>query len=95
MNLSWGAHVNSGLVDPLVPCCHGNGTNLYPVVCGETDSKERPLYTVCKDPSKALLFDTIHPTDAAWKAIINLYASVSGFTLEGPKLDTWIRKYNV
>jgi len=60
-----GAHNYSGFVDPLVPCCHGNGTNLYAAMCGVTDSEGRPLYTECEDPGKAVLFDAIHPTDAA------------------------------
>lgn len=70
-------------------------SNLYLLVCGLNDEQGRPLYRVCEDPSKAVLYDTIHPTDAAWKTLVSLYASTPGFTLEGPMLNTWIRKYNV
>lgn len=48
----------------------------------------RDRYTVCKDLSKAMLFVTIHPTDAAWKTILHLWAHDAGFTVEGPKLTT-------
>jgi len=84
-----------GFVDPLVPCCHGDDANLYNLVCGANDTNGKPMYTKCKNPSKSVLFDTIHPTDFAWKTILHLWTNVAGFTLEGPKLQTWIRKYNV
>ncbi|KAG0583021.1 hypothetical protein KC19_3G102800 [Ceratodon purpureus] len=85
-----------GFVNPLTPCCHGsNNYNLYSYVCGQVDAEGKPIYTVCKDPNKAVLFDVIHPTQAASKTMVDLYASVSGYTSEGPKLKDWIRKYNV
>lgn len=78
----------------MTPCCRGKKSNLYSLVCGH-ESEGKPIYTVCQDPSKAVLFDTIHPSQAASKALVKLYAFVPGYTLESPMLSTWIRKYNV
>lgn len=88
----------AGFVDPLTPCCYGTNVtaDLYSgLSCGIKDSVGNPLYHLCKDPSKAVLWDPIHPTQAAWKAIVRLFADVPGYTLEGPTLSTWITKYNV
>ena len=86
----------AGFKNALTPCCYGkNSTDLYSLVCGSEDSEGQLLYTLCQDPSKAVLFDTIHPTQAASKALVTIYASVPGYTLEGPKLSTWIEKFNV
>jgi hypothetical protein len=45
----------------------------------------------CADPSQHVIFDSIHPTDAAWKAVTNLYTYSQGFT-KGPTLASWIQK---
>ena len=86
----------AGFENALTPCCRGkNSTTLYSFVCGSKDSEGQPLYTLCQNASKAVLFDAIHPTQAGSKALVNIYASVPGYTLEGPKLTTWIERYNV
>ena len=83
----------AGFADVLVPCCTGKN-DLYELNCGATDSKGRKLYKLCKDLSKAILFDGIHPTQATWKFIIkHLYASTPGFTNEEPELSRWIKKH--
>ncbi len=80
----------TGFVDhPLSPCCTDKKDSRIQL-CGNTDSEGRALYKVCKEPSQRVIFDGIHPTDAAWKAAIHLYSSVSGYTRCGPKLNTWI-----
>jgi len=84
----------AGFEDALTPCCVAKNDS-HVLNCGYIDSAGNPLYKVCADAQKAVIFDGIHPTQAAWKTVINLYASVAGFTLEGPKLNTWIRKYNI
>jgi phospholipase/lecithinase/hemolysin len=85
-----------GFENSLTPCCHGNSNStLYSLACGHEDSEGKPLYTLCEDPSKAVLYDAIHPSQAASKVMVDLYASVPGFTLEGPMLNTWIRKNNI
>jgi hypothetical protein len=53
------------------------------------------LWTVCADPTKKVIFDSIHPTQAGWKAVVNLYATVSGYTALGPKLDEWKKKHHI
>ncbi|KAH8947622.1 hypothetical protein BDL97_11G052600 [Sphagnum fallax] len=74
---------------PLSPCCTDKKDSRIQL-CGNTDSEGRALYKVCKEPSQRVIFDGIHPTDAAWKAAIHLYSSVSGYTRCGAKLNTWI-----
>lgn len=82
----------AGLGNPLRPCCTGvDGSHL----CGEVDEEERPLYKVCEDVGKAVMFDYIHPTERAWEVVVNLYAGVAGFTQEGPELQIWIKRYGV
>jgi hypothetical protein len=78
----------------LTPCCTGRD-DASVLNCGETDSAGRALYKVCPHPEKAVIFDGIHPTQAAWKAVIGLYASAPGFTREGPALRAWIRRRRV
>jgi hypothetical protein len=80
----------TGFADhPLSPCCTDKKDSRIQL-CGNTDSEGRALYKVCKEPSQRVIFDGIHPTDAAWKAAIHLYSSVSGYTRCGAKLNTWI-----
>lgn len=59
-------------------CCTGS--------CGGGDP-----YTVCNNPSKHVIFDSIHPTEAAWKALTNLYLHSEGFT-KGPTLHQWFQQ---
>lgn len=49
---------------------------------------------VCKNPSNHVIFDSIHPTDAAWKAVTDLYTYSEGYT-KGPTLASWIQKNNL
>lgn len=84
----------AGFENPLTPCCTGKD-DLYVLNCGYSDSAGQPLYKVCQHPEKAVIFDGIHPTQAAWKTVINLYASVPGFTLEGPNLKAWIQRHRI
>jgi hypothetical protein len=50
---------------------------------------------VCADPTKSLVFDFIHPSQAGWKAIVNLYAAITGYTAQGPKLNLWKKKHHI
>ncbi|KAG0562431.1 hypothetical protein KC19_9G145500 [Ceratodon purpureus] len=59
-------------------CCTGS--------CGGGDP-----YTVCNNPGKHVIFDSIHPTEAAWKAVTNLYTYSAGFT-KGPTLHKWFQQ---
>jgi len=51
-------------------------------------------YAVCKDPAKHVIFDSIHPTEAAWKAVTNLYTYHEGFT-KGFTLKHWFKKHEL
>lgn len=70
-----------GFVEALKQCCTGH--------CGWHD------WEVCPDPSKKVIFDNIHPTQAGWKAIVNLYSSVPGYTYLGPMLNKWKEKHHL
>lgn len=84
----------AGFENPLTPCCVGK-SDAHMLNCGIIDSAGNPLYEVCRNVDKAVIFDGIHPTQAAWKTVVHLYANVAGFTVDGPKLTTWIRKYKI
>ncbi|KAG0608785.1 hypothetical protein M758_8G132100 [Ceratodon purpureus] len=73
-----------GFEDPYKQCCMG--------ACGDTNTS---LWTVCKDPTKSIIFDSIHPSQAGWKAAVDLYTNVSGYTVLGPKLSTWKSDHNL
>jgi hypothetical protein len=75
---------DTGFVDQWKQCCTGS--------CGDRNTS---LWTVCADPTKKVIFDSIHPTQAGWKAVVNLYATVSGYTALGPKLDEWKKKHHI
>ncbi|KAG6550506.1 hypothetical protein Mapa_007980 [Marchantia paleacea] len=72
-----------GLTEGLRPCCTGS--------CGETDANGNLLYTVCDDPDKHLFWDYFHPTQAGWKAVVDLYSRSTrpGFTRFSPSLAAW------
>ncbi|CAK9221982.1 unnamed protein product [Sphagnum troendelagicum] len=82
-------------VNPFSPCCTGGNTETTVTNCGVTDDDGKPMYHLCKDPSRAVIFDFIHPTQAAWKTIVHLYSSTPGFTHFGPKLNTWIKQHDI
>ncbi|KAG0617476.1 hypothetical protein M758_5G191900 [Ceratodon purpureus] len=93
-NLLFHNGTNFGFVDPLTPCCYGKDP-LDAFACGSKDSEGQPLYTVCEDPTKSVIFDGIHPTQEAWRILYNLYAFGTEFTLGAPNLRSWIRQYNI
>ncbi|XP_024379615.1 GDSL esterase/lipase At5g03610 [Physcomitrium patens] len=62
-----------GFTQPYSRCCKGN--------CGSGDE-------VCNDPSNHVIFDSIHPTQAAWKAVTDLYTYSQSYTV-GPTLALW------
>lgn len=64
-------------------------TEAYSRCC--TDDCGGGNYNVCKDPSKHVIFDSIHPTEAAWKAVTNLYTYSAGYT-KGLTLEKWFQK---
>lgn len=77
--------VNStGFVEPYKQCCMGP--------CGDSNTT---LWTVCDDPTKSVIFDTIHPSQAGWKAAVDLYANVPGYTVLGPPLSQWKSEQNL
>ncbi|KAH7287604.1 hypothetical protein KP509_32G065000 [Ceratopteris richardii] len=50
----------------LRPCCEGINASS----CGDVDDQGNLLYKVCSRPHSSLFWDTVHPTDAGWEAII-------------------------
>ena len=85
--------MDAGFDDTLRPCCTGVDDAHY---CSDVDGDGRPLYEVCEDAGKAVIFDYIHPTQRAWEVVVkDLYEAVPGFTQEGPELREWIERYKV
>ncbi|XP_059646718.1 GDSL esterase/lipase At5g03610 isoform X2 [Cornus florida] len=50
----------------LKPCCMGM-SNEYS--CGSVDDKGVKMYAVCDNPDSAFFWDTVHPTQAGWRAV--------------------------
>ncbi|XP_059597882.1 GDSL esterase/lipase At5g03610 [Vitis vinifera] len=57
----------SELKNPLRPCCTGI-TSEYR--CGDVENKEKK-YNVCRVPKLAFFWDSFHPTQAGWDAIVS------------------------
>ncbi|XP_024369129.1 GDSL esterase/lipase At3g09930 isoform X1 [Physcomitrium patens] len=83
-----------GFENTMTPCCIGKAVP-HGLVCGHNDTAGHPMYTLCEDPSKHVLFDTIHPSEAAWQTAVDLFAHVDGFTVGGPTLRAWMSKHGV
>ncbi|TVU27458.1 hypothetical protein EJB05_30069 [Eragrostis curvula] len=60
----------------LAPCCDTADPMGY---CGQEDNWGRRLYSVCPTPDQTFYWDYVHPTQAAWRAIMN--------QLQGPIQD--------
>jgi phospholipase/lecithinase/hemolysin len=52
--------------NPLTPCCAGLSSEYS---CGSTDETGAKKYSVCNDPESSFFWDTVHPTQAGWRAI--------------------------
>ncbi|XP_019153027.1 PREDICTED: GDSL esterase/lipase At5g03610-like [Ipomoea nil] len=51
---------------PLKPCCLGVKSGYF---CGDVDAKGVAMYKVCRDPTSAFFWDTVHPSQAGWNAV--------------------------
>ncbi|KAK3139224.1 hypothetical protein QOZ80_5AG0379810 [Eleusine coracana subsp. coracana] len=40
--------------------------------CGQVDNRGQPMYGLCRDPEQRFYWDYIHPTQAAWKAVMDI-----------------------
>lgn len=47
--------------NPLKPCCVGS--------CGSSNNKGKKYYKVCDDPNTAFFWDSVHPSQAGWRAL--------------------------
>lgn len=83
-----------GIGTPLGACCapvpESPTSN-----CGDYDAQGNPLYTVCEQPGDYFFWDGVHPTDAGWKALTNLFYSGLNFTDLSPNLLTWLNSLNL
>nr|GEU99367.1 GDSL esterase/lipase At5g03610-like [Tanacetum cinerariifolium] len=55
---------------PLKPCCTVTTSTAS---CGSLDENGKPLYTVCSEPESMFFWDTVHPTQAGWRALVTLF----------------------
>ncbi|ERN13089.1 GDSL esterase/lipase At5g03610 [Amborella trichopoda] len=55
-------------VDSLRPCCDG-----FTVTdrCGSIDKSGRATYNICSNPETTFFWDSVHPTQSAWAAIVS------------------------
>ncbi|KAL6650331.1 hypothetical protein ACP70R_009256 [Stipagrostis hirtigluma subsp. patula] len=52
------------------PCCDTSDPSVY--YCGEEDNNGYALYTLCKNPDNYFYWDYMHPTQAAWKVVMQM-----------------------
>ncbi|KAK9072823.1 hypothetical protein SSX86_009258 [Deinandra increscens subsp. villosa] len=57
---------NSRFDTPLKPCCVATSSGAS---CGSLDGNGKELYTVCSEPESMFFWDTVHPTQAGWRAV--------------------------
>ncbi|GJM99790.1 hypothetical protein PR202_ga16924 [Eleusine coracana subsp. coracana] len=53
----------------LAPCCYSSVRGGY---CGQVDSRGRKQYSLCDNSEDFFFWDYMHPTQAAWKAVMSL-----------------------
>ncbi|KAI5016309.1 hypothetical protein ZWY2020_006160 [Hordeum vulgare] len=51
----------------LTPCCESFDPEGY---CGQLSKNSKRLYTVCKNPDQYFYWDSVHPTQAGWEAVM-------------------------
>ncbi|KAI3687766.1 hypothetical protein L1987_81469 [Smallanthus sonchifolius] len=51
---------------PLKPCCVGKKGDAN---CGSLDENGKALYTVCNEPGSTFFWDSLHPSEAGWRAV--------------------------
>ncbi|OAE23857.1 hypothetical protein AXG93_369s1510 [Marchantia polymorpha subsp. ruderalis] len=68
------------LTEAFKPCCNG--------LCAEVDAGGSPLYELCQNPGLHMFWDNVHPSQAGWNAVVDLYQH--GFTRFSPSLNAWI-----
>jgi phospholipase/lecithinase/hemolysin len=51
------------------PCCDAFALDGY---CGQEDAGGRRQYNLCPNPERYFFWDYVHPTQAGWKAVMDL-----------------------
>ncbi|KAI7732519.1 hypothetical protein M8C21_012619 [Ambrosia artemisiifolia] len=51
---------------PLKPCCEPTSSDAS---CGSLDENGKKLYTVCNEPDSTFFWDSVHPSQAGWRAV--------------------------
>ncbi|CAN6335366.1 unnamed protein product [Urochloa humidicola] len=61
------------------PCC-AETSSTGDGYCGQVDANGNALYTLCTDPDNYFYWDYVHPTQAAWEAVMdNLQPDIQDF----------------
>ncbi|GLJ25816.1 hypothetical protein SUGI_0494370 [Cryptomeria japonica] len=83
-----------GFVDLLVPCCAAKGRV---DMCGEVDEIGRALFEVCSNVDEKFYWDSVHPTQRGWDAIMWLYShganeenKTMSFIEGAPNIIAWL-----
>ncbi|GLJ25813.1 hypothetical protein SUGI_0494340 [Cryptomeria japonica] len=58
-----------GFMDLFVPCCAIKGGV---EMCGEVDEIGKPLFEVCSNVKEKFFWDSVHPTQRGWNALMSL-----------------------
>ncbi|XP_039824662.1 GDSL esterase/lipase At5g03600-like [Panicum virgatum] len=60
---------NSEFKGKYTPCC--DASSKPEGYCGQEDSNGNAQYTLCPNPEDFFYWDYVHPTQAAWEAVMN------------------------
>ncbi|XP_057835497.2 GDSL esterase/lipase At5g03610-like isoform X1 [Cryptomeria japonica] len=93
-NYIFSNHRQYGFVELLVPCCAARGRV---DLCGEVDQVGRPLFEVCSNVEEFFYWDSVHPTQRGWHAIMSLYSNgvkgdnkIMSFIEGAPNVIAWL-----
>lgn len=70
--------------EPIKPCCLG--------FCGVVDKRGNLLYTLCDNPENHVVWDGVHPTQAAWENVVKLFLNDETYTTFVPTLRHWTQE---
>ncbi|KAI5652293.1 hypothetical protein M9H77_29480 [Catharanthus roseus] len=59
---------SKGITSLYKPCCMGTDESSS---CGSLNLNGEKMYTVCNSPQTSFFWDSVHPTQAGWKAVFN------------------------
>lgn len=79
-------------MEKLEPCCKPKHASKS---CGDVNFLGIPQYKVCDDPTTHVYWDSDHPVESTWKAVVDLFYNTSGFVIGANTLESWLSQTSV